>query len=258
MKFCLRILLTAYEYLVFCVGLVWVGLLFLLWSLLALVLHPLLPAQSGCALGRLAIMAIFRLTLAGLTLSGRFHFDLRELDALRKDKSLIIVANHPSLWDVVLIASRLPDVACIMKAEILNNIFLGGGARLAHYISNASPRKMVVLAVQDLQRGSHLLLFPEGTRTVRHPIGPLRASVGVIAHRAKAPVQTVLIETDSPFLRKGWPLFKKPRLPVTFRVSLGKRFAQHENSAALMAELTRYFASQLAVPASPAGPAAAD
>jgi 1-acyl-sn-glycerol-3-phosphate acyltransferase len=257
MKFCLSILLTAYEYLVFCFGLVWVGLLFLLWSLLAVVLYPLLPARVGRALGRLAIMTVFRLTLATLTLSGRFHFDLRELDALRKDKSLIIASNHPSLWDVVLIASRLPDVACIMKAEILGNIFLGGGARLARYISNAPPRKMVVQAVQDLQRGSHLLLFPEGTRTVRRPIGPLKASIGVIAHRAKAPVQTVLIETDSPFLSKEWPLFKKPRLPMHYRVRLGQRFQPPENSAALMEELSQYFSSQLAVP-SPTCPTAAD
>lgn len=258
MKFCLSTLLTAYDYLVFCVGLVWVGLLLLLWSLLAVVLYPLLPARLGRALGRLAIMTIFRLTLAALKLSGRFHFDLRELDALRKDKSLIIASNHPSLWDVVLIASRLPDVACIMKAEILGNIFLGGGARLARYISNASSRKMVVLAVQDLQLGSHLLLFPEGTRTVRRPIGPLRASIGVIAYRAKAPVQTVLIETDSPFLSKEWPLFKKPKLPMHYRVRVGKRFPAPEKSAALMAELSQYFASQLAAPASASGPAAAD
>ncbi|NMM25738.1 MAG: 1-acyl-sn-glycerol-3-phosphate acyltransferase [Glaciimonas sp.] len=255
MKFCLRILLTAYDYLVCWVGLIWVGLLLLLWSLVALILHPLLPAGLGRALGRLAIMTVFRLTLATLTLSGRFHFDLRELDVLRKDKSVIIASNHPSLWDVVLIASRLPDLACIMKAEILGNIFLGGGARLARYISNASPRKMVMLAVQELQRGSHLLLFPEGTRTVRRPIGPLTAGIGVIAYRAQAPVQTILIETDSPFLSKEWPLFKKPRLPMHYRVRVGKRFPAPENSAALMAELTRYFATQLAAPASPSNSA---
>ncbi|NMM36339.1 MAG: 1-acyl-sn-glycerol-3-phosphate acyltransferase [Glaciimonas sp.] len=248
----MRILLTAYDYLVCWVGLIWVGLL-LLWSLVALILHPLLPA----GLGRLAIMTVFRLTLATLALSGRFHFDLRDLDALRKDKSVIIASNHPSLWDVVLIASRLPDLACIMKAEILGNIFLAGGARLARYISNASPRKMVMLAVQELQRGSHLLLLPEGTRTVRRPIGPLTASIGVIAYRAQAPVQTILIETDSPFLNKEWPLFKKSRLPMHYRVRVGTRFPAPENGAALMAELTRYFASQLAAPVSPSNSAPA-
>ncbi|HCE11082.1 MAG TPA: 1-acyl-sn-glycerol-3-phosphate acyltransferase, partial [Oxalobacteraceae bacterium] len=168
------------------------------------------------------------------------------------EKSLIIAPNHPSLWDVVLIVSRLPDVACIMKAEILGNIFLGGGARLAGYIRNESLRRMLILAIEDLRRGSQLLLFPEGTRTVRRPIGPLKGSIGVIACRAKVPVQTVLIETDSPFLTKGWPVYKMPRLPLTYRVRLGRRFDAPENSAAFMTELEQYFAKELAVAGSTA------
>ncbi len=34
------------------------------------------------------------------------------------ERGLIIAPNHPSLIDVVLVASRLPRVTCIMKAEI--------------------------------------------------------------------------------------------------------------------------------------------
>jgi len=252
MKFFLHALLRAYEYVVFYLGLLLIGLLCLLWSLPALVLHPLLPAAPRRAVGRFAIMCVFRSYLSILTLSGRFRFDLAELDALKGEKSLIIAPNHPSLWDVVLIVSRLPDVACIMKAEILGNIFLGGGARLAGYIRNESLRRMLILAIENLRRGSQLLLFPEGTRTVRRPIGPLKGSIGVIACRAKVPVQTVLIETDSPFLTKGWPVYKMPRLPLTYRVRLGRRFDAPENSAAFMTELEQYFAKELAVAGSTA------
>jgi 1-acyl-sn-glycerol-3-phosphate acyltransferase len=252
MKFFLHALLRAYEYAVFYLGLLLIGLLCLLWSVPALILYPILPPAPRHAVGRFAIMFFFRAYLATLTLSGRFRFDLSELDTLKGEKSLIIAPNHPSLWDVVLIVSRLPDVACIMKAEVLGNIFLGSGARLAGYIRNESLRRMLMLAIDDLQRGSQLLLFPEGTRTVRRPIGPLKGSIGVIARRAKVPVQTVLIETDSPFLGKGWPVYKMPRLPLTYKVRLGRRFDPPENSAAFMSELERYFANELALPASAA------
>jgi 1-acyl-sn-glycerol-3-phosphate acyltransferase len=246
MKFCFRIFLAACEYAVFYLALAWFGLICLAWSLPATALYFLLPGRHGRRLGRAMIMGGFRLYVASLALSGRFRFDLSALDALRDEKSLIIAANHPSLWDAVLLVSRLPpDVACIMKADILNNIFLGGGARLAGYICNESSRRMIVEAIQDVQRGSHLLLFPEGTRTVRCPIGPLTGSVGVIAHRAKVPVQTVFIETDSPFLGKGWPVYKKPPMPVIFRVRLGHRFDPPENSMAFIGELERYFAGEL-------------
>jgi 1-acyl-sn-glycerol-3-phosphate acyltransferase len=253
MKHCLRLLLAAYDLMVCCAGAFIFACVFLSWSLAAVVLRPLLPLKIGRALGRVYIMAGFRACLACLSLSGRFHFDLSELDALRGEKPLIIACNHPSLWDVVLIVSRLPDVACVMKAELVNNLFLGGGARLARYICNDSPRQMITLAVQDLRCNSHLLLFPEGTRTVRAPLNPLKGSIAVIASRADVPVQTVFIETESAFLGKGWPLFRKPVLPMTYRVRLGARFpAPANNSAAFVAELERYFTQQLSVrPARP-------
>lgn len=246
--------LAVYDCTVFYAGLLWFGLVCLLWSAVAVVLYPILPPAAGRRLGRRGIMLIFRLFLASLARSGRFRFDLGALDALRMEKGLVIAPNHPSLWDVVLIASRLPDVACVMKAPIISNIFLGAGARLARYIRNDSLRHMIMRAVQELRHGSQLLLFPEGTRTTRTPIGPLTGSIGVIACRAGAPVQTVFIETDSRFLSKGWPVYKMPLLPITYRIRLGKRFGPAADGSALMAELEQYFRDELGPRQPPAAP----
>lgn len=245
MKSCLRFLLAVYDHVVFHVGLVWFGLICLSWTLCAVVLYPLLPRDLGRRIGRLGIMSGFRLFLVTLELTGRFRFDLSELDALRDEEALILAPNHPSLWDVVLIVSRLPKMACIMKAEIVNNLFLGAGARLARYIRNDSLRSMIQLAVRDLQQGSLLLLFPEGTRTVRRPVNEFKGSIGVIANRSRVPVQTMFIETESRFLTKGWPVHKMPRMPMTYRIRLGRRFDPPENSTAFVAELEQYFLQEL-------------
>jgi 1-acyl-sn-glycerol-3-phosphate acyltransferase len=134
-----------------------------------------------------------------------------------------------------------------MKAELMRNIFLGAGSRLARYVPNESPRQMIKESVAHLHRpGCVLLLFPEGTRTRTWPINPLAASVGLIAKRAAVPVQTLVIETDSPFLSKGWPLFRRPRLPIIYRVRLGKRFDPPENAGAFTEELERYYRRELA------------
>lgn len=245
MRAALRGLLNVYDYLVLYLGLIWLGVVCLAWTPLALIVYPLLPVRWGRALGRYAIMAGFRLYLASLSVSRRCSFDLDALDALRDEPSLIIAPNHPCLLDAVMVISRLPNVACVLKANLMNNLFLGAGARLARYIRNEPVRRMVQLATQDFDSGSHLLLFPEGTRTTACPVNPLKGSIGLIAHHAQVPVQTVLIETDSKYLSKGWPLFRKPPMPIHYRVRLGRRFDPPQHTQHFMAELEHYFAHEL-------------
>jgi len=241
----LRWLLNGYDYLVLYLGLVWLGVVCLAWTPLALLAYPLLPKRWGQALGRYVIMRGFRLYLASLSLSGRCSFDLKALDALRGEPSLIIAPNHPCLLDAVMVISRLPNVACVLKSDLMNNLFLGAGARLARYIRNEPVRRMVQQAMQDFDSGSHLLLFPEGTRTITNPVNPLKGSIALIAHHAQVPVQTVLIETDSAYLSKGWSLFRKPPMPIHYRVRLGRRFDPPQNTQRFMVELEQYFAQEL-------------
>jgi 1-acyl-sn-glycerol-3-phosphate acyltransferase len=245
MKRAARILLAVYDRTIFYLCLAEFVLLALGWSVLASLLRLVLPGRLGNRVGRLGIMLSCRLFLATLTLTGRFHFDLRQLDSLRHEKALIIAPNHPSLWDAVMLASRLPDMAIIMKASILDNLLLGGGARLSGYIPNDSVRRMICQALDNLRSGSHVLLFPEGTRTVTPPVGRITGAVGVIACRAQVPVQTVLVETNSRYLSKCWPAWRMPVLPLTYRVRLGCRFDAPTNSAAFVDELQQYFSTSL-------------
>lgn len=245
MRAVLRFLLNIYDCMVIYLCQVWLGILCLAWTPFAVILHLLLPASRGRALGRYAIMGIFRLYLATLSLSRRFSFDLEALDALRDEPSLIIAPNHPCLLDALMVISRLPNVACVLKAELMNNIFLGAGARLARFIRNEPVRRMIRLAVRDFDCGSHLLLFPEGTRTTSRPINPLKGSIGLIALHAQTPVQTVLIETNSEYLGKGWSFFRKPPMPIHYRVRLGRRFEPPQQTRSFMLELEQYFADEL-------------
>ena len=239
------VLLAGYDYLVIYLGVVWLGLLCLAWTPIALLLYPLLSKRRGRSIGRYVIMAVFRFYLAGLSASRRFSFDLKALDALRNEPALILAPNHPCLLDAVMVMSRLPNVACVLKAELMNNIFLGAGSRLARYIRNEPVRHMVQLAIGDFDCDSHLLLFPEGTRTTTSPVNPLKGSIALIARRAQVPVQTILIETDSKYLSKGWSLFRKPTMPIHYRVRLGRRFDPPQQTQDFMAELEHYFAHEL-------------
>jgi 1-acyl-sn-glycerol-3-phosphate acyltransferase len=246
-----RRLFAAYEYLAMVLGLGCLAVLCLLWLPFATLLQPLLPARWGRPLGRLAIHWGFRAYLGFLKLCCACRFDLADLDRLRGAGPVVLVANHPSLLDAVMIVSRLPNAVCIMKAALMDNLLFGAGARLARYIRNDEPLKMICQAGDALAQGAQLVIFPEGTRTANLPLGPLGSAAGMIARRSKVPVQTLFIEFSTPYLGKAWPLFRRPELPLSCRIRLGQRFPPPTDAAGFTRELEQYFRSGLTTTGAP-------
>lgn len=115
---------VTYAYFCLYTGLSALALFCLAWLPFAIVLQAILPAQWGRWIGRRTITYVFRFYLWLLGILGACHFDLTELDALREAGPLILAPNHPSLLDAVMVISRLPDVACVMKADLMLTFFL--------------------------------------------------------------------------------------------------------------------------------------
>jgi 1-acyl-sn-glycerol-3-phosphate acyltransferase len=240
-----RPLKILYEYFALYSSLTLLGLICLTWSVFALPLYFILPPRLGTKVGRAGITYGFRLYAWSLSITRTYRLDLRAVDTLRGGPPVILAPNHPALIDALLILTRHPNLVCVMKSQLMNNVFLGAGSRLARYVRNDSSRHMVKESVAHLKLGGVLLLFPEGTRTTRQPINSLVGSVGLIAKHAQVPVQTLIIETDSPYLSKGWPLFKRPQLPILYRVRLGKRFDPPTDVTAFTAQLDQYYREAL-------------
>jgi 1-acyl-sn-glycerol-3-phosphate acyltransferase len=234
-----------YEYVAMALGLGALAALCLVWLPFAMLLYPLLPRRVGQPFGRRMIAFGFRVYLRFLARFCACRFDLSELDRLRDAGPLIVAANHPSLLDAVMIVSRLPNAVCVMKASLLDNILFGSAARLARYIRNDVPLETILHAREELRRGAHLVIFPEGTRTTHFPLEACQATVGLVAKRAQVPVQTLLLEFSTPYLGKSWPLLRPPVLPLTCRVRLGRRFAAPADLVAFTAELDAYFRREL-------------
>lgn len=235
----------AYESIAMIIGLGSLVLICLGWLPFALLFNPLLPQRWARSIGRAFISNGFRFYLRILEIFCACRFELQELDQLRDSGPLIIAANHPSLLDAVMIVSRLPNAVCVMKASLMDNLLFGAAARLARYIRNDAPLEMILNSRQALQDGARLVIFPEGTRTGNFPVDPCSPSTGLVANRAKVPVQTVLIEFSTPYLGKAWPLFRRPMLPLTCRVRLGRRFDPPTNVQSFTAEIDAYFRAEL-------------
>ena len=236
----------AYECLVYSGGLLLFAAMCLFWSFFAIPVALILPRNIGMRLGRRVIMFGFRAYLALLELSGIVECDLDELESLSSESSIIIAPNHPSLIDVVLMISHLPNAVCIIKANLWDQFIFGGSARLAGYIRNISEARLIIDAIHEIESGSQLLVFPEGTRTMGHDIQPFKGGFALIAKRSCAPVQTVFIEINQPFLSKGRPILKKPDFPLVFRARLGERFSPPTEVRPYVSRLEQYCRSEVA------------
>ena len=247
----------AYEFAVIAGGaLIW-GVGGLAFSLAAL-LRFLLPQGIRLRVGRNLLRGTFRLFLAFLHASGLVRMRFEDLERLAKRAAepnadpMIIAPNHPCLLDAVFIMAYVPNVTCIMKASLLSNPILRGGARLAGFIRNDTPRSLIDQATVALHDGSHLLIFPEGTRTRpdAEGVNPFKAGVALIASITNLPVQPVYLTANSRYLSKGWPIHRRPRFPLVYSARLGEPVVlrQGEKARQFLHRLEDHFRCELCSP----------
>ena len=219
----------------------------LAWPAVAFVIRHVTPAGRRARVGQRWTQRALGFLARRLDRLDVLKIETRGLAGLQGEgRTLLLVPNHPSMLDAPIVVSQLPNVCCIMKSALLNNPFTGSGARLAAYVDNGSLTGMVRRAIAALHGGSHLLVFPEATRTDRHPVGEFTRAYALIAQKAGVPMQTLLIETESPYGTKGWPLWRRPTvLPIQVGIRQGLRFEPDADVDRVVARMQAYFEGEL-------------
>lgn len=152
---------------------------------------------------------------------GIMTYEVHGIDRLR-EQGRLVVANHPTLIDVVLLVSLMPEVDCIVKRGLWRNPFLRWPVIWASYIPNSEGEELIEGCSDTLRRGHSLLVFPEGTRTV--PGKPMRMQRGAahIALAADADILPVTVTCDPPTLFKGNPWYRVPARRFHMKVVVGE------------------------------------
>lgn len=222
------------------------GLLCMFWMPLAFILNLILPTKMRHLIGRLAIRIglTFYLIFLAVFCGCRFEITVRERDFL--NGSGIIVGNHPSLLDAILLLALIPNTICVMKSSLLDNPLLGASARLAGFIRNADPFDMIAHAREGLGEGSNLLIFPEGTRSASSKkVNKLSQSVALLSSKLDLPIRTFLITYDQGFLGKTSKLNSIPKLPMKITIRSGEAFSPRKDYADLTDDLEKYMNYEL-------------
>lgn len=188
---------------------------------LGAVVLPLLLLVPGARrrhrLARFLIQQLFRFFVSLMIATGVLTLSVRGRERLR-GRGRFILANHPSLIDVVILMSLVAQPDCIVKSQLWRNPFTWGAVRIAGFIDNHTGPELVAAAVASLAAGNNLIVFPEGTRT--RPGTPLRFMRGAanIAARGRVDITPVIFTVSEPTLTKGYPWYRVPRRRPRFGV----------------------------------------
>ena len=187
---------------------------------LGCLLFPLLALFRARRAMRALVRASYRLFVWAARLTGMIRVVLSPEDRARLAamRGCVVVASHPTLIDVVVLLSLLPDSTAVAKAAAGRNFFYSRIVR-AVFLVNDNPQLMLDTAKGLLADGVNLAIFPEGTRTPADASGrKLHRGAAQIALHAGVPVQCVSIACDPPVLAKGQPAWDLADRVVTFTV----------------------------------------
>lgn len=164
----------------------------------------------------------------------------------------VYIANHPCLLDATILLARLPDTVCIFKPRLMKNPAIGTAAIMADYAAGTSGVDLVREVADKIAAGCSLLIFPEGTRTSKGArLEPLKPGFALIAARAQAPVQAVVIRASRGLVPRGRPWWRAPEeLPARLDLTLDRRWPKVPEGCSLefAAEVEAYFLAQIQEP----------
>ena len=193
---------------------------FALWVLVFPFLRILPGSERRSETIRWVIHKSFGVFLWLMEAVGIMRLDVEGAEKLRNCRGALVLANHPTLIDVVALVSLMPAASCVVKHELWKDPFLGGVVRAAGYISNSDSDSLIDDCANDLKAGKSLIIFPEGTRT--RPGEPLSFQRGAayIALRGGLPVLPVLIDCNPTTLtkREKWYQIPPRRFHIRIRV----------------------------------------
>jgi 1-acyl-sn-glycerol-3-phosphate acyltransferase len=211
--------------------------------ILAFVIFPLmiLIVRDRDARGRVSKYVIHK--------SFRIFVELMRVDR----PGLLVLANHPTLIDVVFLISFIRQADCIVKDALLKNPFTRYAILAGGFIRNAAGGEALVERCgTSMADGNVLIIFPEGTRSDPDRMREFQRGAAHIAVRNKRDITPVMIRVREHNLGRNSRWWKVPKKRVRIEFEVGEDipitpFIERQPEAPAAArELTKYLTSYFA------------
>jgi len=195
---------------------------------------------------------LFRRYINMMRFLGVLSYEIKNVEKL--ENARLVLANHPSLLDVVFLISLLPNANCIVKGHLTRNFFIRGPVKAAGYIVNETAEAAIADADRAFRNQQCLIIFPEGTRTTPNEALKLKRGAANVAIRTGSDITPVLIYCNPTTLTKNERWYQIPPRRMHFRILVGDQIPIEQYSTnlspskgarQLTRDLTEYFEKEL-------------
>ena len=155
--------------------------------------------------------------------TGSIKILIENPDKLQNISGKIIVANHPSFIDIVILIGLMPETICIAKKELKKNFFMGNIVKSLFLINDENQEIMIKESNELLNKGYNLIIFPTGTRTVEGEKLKLHKGAAMLAIHTKTDIIPIHIHCDYKFLAKNLKIYDAGEKEVVFSISVKEK-----------------------------------
>ncbi len=149
----------------------------------------------------------------------------RGVERLGGVRPQIVVANHPTLIDVLALLAYMPQADLIVSEARADNPFLRQLIRSCGYLRNDDGPQIVAECVDRVRAGRSLIIFPEGTRSPKRGLHRLQRGAAHIALQAPCDLLPVVITCDPPAFGKGQKWYDLSDRAIRMTLEVGEPIA---------------------------------
>lgn len=210
-----RLFATGLSFSIFGIG----GLfLMIIFSPVCLVIRDTSLKTMTC---RRIISRSFRFFIQIMRYLGVLQYTLTGIEQFNR-KGMLIVANHPTLLDIVFLIAFIPKTNCVVKSSLWKNPFMLGPLYAAGYIKNSNSSSLLEECIESLRSGQNVIIFPEGTRTPPDGIIKIKRGAANLAVRGRINILPVRISCVPRTLGNDTRWWQIPSEPAYIRIDVQK------------------------------------
>jgi len=146
---------------------------------------------------------------------------VRGRERIRAGETYVMVANHLSLLDILVLFRLFRHFKWVSKIENFRIPFIGWNMRLNRYIplrrgNRESVIEMMAACERTLAAGNSIMMFPEGTRSVTGELKDFKTGAFELALKTRRPILPIVLSgTSNALPKRGFVLQGRHPIEIT-------------------------------------------